>query len=97
MHPHPSTFTLKELNIIYEIRVLDLDAGKLMQEESAVKAAVRKSKINTGVTMVADNLAITRMGLLADVPAIEIDGKIVMKGKPINQQEVMTLFQALNL
>lgn len=82
---------------MYEIRVLDLDAGKLMQEESAVKAAVRKSKISARVTMMADNLAITRMGLLADMPAIEIDGRIVMKGKPIDQQEVMNLFQTLNL
>lgn len=80
---------------MYEIRVIDLDAGKLMQEEGVVKAAVRQLKLKARVTMLADNLAISRMGLMAHVPAIEVNGRIVSHGKPIVLQEVMQLFQEI--
>lgn len=78
---------------MYEIRVIDLDAGKLMQEESIVKAAVRKVKLKARVTMLADNLAISRMGLMEHVPAIEINGRIVSSGKPIVLEDAMQLLQ----
>lgn len=77
---------------MHEIRVLDLDAGRLMVEEGVVKAAVRKLHLAARVTMVADNLAIARQGLMASVPIIEVDGVIVSKGKPIILAEVMELF-----
>jgi hypothetical protein len=78
---------------MYEIRVFDLDAGRLMQEEGVVKAAVRKLHIKARVTMMADNLAIARMGLMEHVPAIEVDGRIVASGKPILLKETMALFE----
>ena len=77
---------------MYEIRVIDLDAGRLMQEEGVVKAVVRKLHIKARVTMMADNLAIARMGLMEHVPAIEVDGRIVARGKPILLKETMALF-----
>jgi len=82
---------------MHEIHVYDLDAGLLMQEEGLVKAVVRKLKLNAKVTMMADNLAITRMGLLASMPAIEIDGKIVLKGEPITLAGVRDLLERLDL
>ena len=80
---------------IHEIRILDLDAGRLMLEESLVKAAVRKSKIKAHVSMMADNLAITRQGLLDKVPVLEINGTIVSQSKPILLAEVMILLEDL--
>lgn len=80
---------------MYEIRVLDLDAGRLMIEEGVVKAALRKLHISAHVTMVADNLAIARQGLMGSVPIIEVDGVIVCKGKPLILTEVMDLFRRL--
>ncbi|MBI9091835.1 MAG: hypothetical protein JEZ12_21700 [Desulfobacterium sp.] len=80
---------------INEIRILDLDAGRLMLEESVVKAAVRKSKIKARVSMMADNLAITRQGLMDKVPVLEINGTIISHSKPLVLAEVMTLFKAL--
>ncbi len=79
------------------IRVFNLDAGALMQDEGVVKAVVRKLKIKAKVTMMADNLEITRLGLLASMPAIEVDGKVVLKGQPIKLAETKELFQRLDL
>lgn len=78
-----------------EIRVIGLDAGYLMQDEGVVKLAVRKLKLKARVTMLADNLAISRMGLMEYVPAIEFNGRIVSSGKPIVLDEVMQLLQSL--
>lgn len=78
---------------VHEIRILDLDAGRLMIEESVVKAAVRKSKIKARVFMVSDNLAITRQGLLDQVPVLEINGNIVSRSKPIHLADLMVLFK----
>ena len=80
-------------NRVHEIRILDLDAGRLMVEESVVKAAVRKSKIRARVSMVSDNLAITRQGLLDQVPVLEINGSIVSQSKPICLADLMVLFK----
>jgi len=78
-----------------EIRVIGLDAGYLMQDEGVVKLAVRKLNLKARVTMLADNLAISRMGLMEYVPAIEFNGRIVSSGKPIVLDEVMQLLQSL--
>lgn len=64
---------------MHEICVYNLDAGALMQDEAAVKSVVRKLKIRARVSMLADNLEITRLGLLASMPVITVDGKIVLK------------------
>jgi len=69
--------------------VIDLDAGRLMQEEGVVKAAVRKLHLKARVTMMADKLAISRMGLMEHVPASGFNGR------PILLQEVMQLLQNL--
>lgn len=68
-----------------------------MQDDGVVKAVVRKSKIQAKVTMLADNLEITRLGLLASMPAIEIDGEVVIKGQPITLAIVKEIFQNLDL
>ncbi|MFT5701081.1 MAG: hypothetical protein ACI8ZB_003970 [Desulforhopalus sp.] len=60
------------------------------------KAVVRKLKIKAKVTMMADNLEITHLGLLASMPAIEVDGKIVHKGQPIKLAKVIELFQRID-
>jgi hypothetical protein len=80
---------------MYEIRVIGLDAGMLMQEEGVVKMAVRKLNLKARVTMLADNLAISRMGLMEHVPAIELNGRIVSSGRPIVLDEVMQLLQRI--
>jgi len=80
---------------INEIRVLDLDAGRLMIEENLVKLAVRKSKIKARVSMMADNLAITRQGLMGKVPVVEINGTIVSHSKPIVLADLMVLLKNL--
>ena len=80
---------------IHKIRILDLDAGRLMLEESVVKAAVRKSKIKAHVSMMADNLAITRQGLMDKVPVLEINGTIASHSNPIVLADVMMLLEKL--
>lgn len=80
---------------INEIIILDLDAGRLMVEESVVKAAVRKSKVKARVSMMADNLGITRQGLMDKVPVLEFNGKIVSHSKPLVLAEVMALLKEL--
>jgi len=80
---------------MHEIRILDLDAGRLMMEEGIVKAAVRQSKIKARVTMMADNLAIARQGLMSAVPVLEFDGRIISQGKPLVLAEVKMLLAGL--
>ncbi len=82
---------------MHQIRVFNLDAGALMQDDGVVKAVMRKLKIQAKVTMLADNLEITRLGLLASMPAIEVNGKIVHKGQPITLARVKELFRSLDL
>ena len=80
----------------YDIRIMDLDAGRLMVAEGVVKIAVRKAGKKANVTMMADNLGITRQGLMDRVPLIVIDGKIVSESKPILLPEVVKLLEALD-
>jgi len=77
----------------HEIRILDLDAGRLMIEETLVKKAVRKSGIKARVSMVSDNLAIARQGLMDKVPAIELDGIVLCHSRKIRIEELILLFQ----
>ncbi len=79
----------------HEIRILDLDAGRLMLEENLVKAVLRKLKIKARVSMMADNLAITRQGLMDKMPVLEVNGTIVSHSKPLVLAEVMTLLKGL--
>ncbi|SMC99433.1 hypothetical protein SAMN02746065_11953 [Desulfocicer vacuolatum DSM 3385] len=77
------------------IRVLDLDPGRLMILESRVKKAVRQSGIKARISMVSDNLAITRQGLLDSVPVLEINGSIVSRATPLLPDDLLALFKAL--
>ncbi|MFK5953049.1 MAG: hypothetical protein QM498_08320 [Desulfobacterium sp.] len=77
------------------IRVLDLDPGRLMILENRVKTAVRKSGIKARISMVSDNLAITRQGLLDSVPVLEINGIIVSRSTPLMPADLASLFKAL--
>lgn len=79
----------------HSIRVLDLDPGRLMILENRIKAAVRKSGIRAHISMVSDNLAITRQGLMDSVPVLEIDGTIVSRSKPLLKDDLMNFFGAL--
>ncbi|MBT4287867.1 MAG: hypothetical protein HOD92_11060 [Deltaproteobacteria bacterium] len=78
-----------------DIRIMDLDAGRLMVAEGVVKIAVRKTGKKAHVTMMADNLGITRQGLMDRVPLIVIDGKIVSESKPILLPDVVKLLEGL--
>ena len=78
------------------IRVLDLDPGRLMILENRVKAAVRKSGIKAHTSMVSDNLAITRQGLMDSVPVLEIDSTIVSRSRPLLKEDLMNFFSALD-
>jgi hypothetical protein len=80
---------------IHEIRVLDLDAGRLMILENRVKTAVRRLELRARISMVADNLAITRQGLLDKVPVLEVDGKIVQHSHPMDTPGLIKLLSGL--
>ena len=80
---------------IHEIRVLDLDAGRLMIAESKVKSAVRRLNLRARINMVADNLAITRQGLLDKTPVLLVDGKIVQHSRPIETSQLIELLSEL--
>ncbi len=77
------------------IRVLDLDPGRLMILENRVKKAVRKSGIRARISMVSDNLAITRQGLMDSVPVLEINGTIVSRATPFLPGHLLEIFNAL--
>ena len=79
----------------HDIRVLDLDAGRLMIEENLVKRAVRKTGIKARVSMMADNLAITRQGLLDAVPVLEINGRIISQKTPLTMDRLVDCFSRL--
>ena len=81
--------------IRHEIQILDLDAGRLMVAENQVKAAVRKANLRARVSMMADNLAITREGLLDSVPVIKINGRIVSRKAPVTPELLTALFSRL--
>lgn len=79
------------------VRILDLDAGRLMQEEAMVKRAFRKLKQKAYYSMVSDNLAITRQGLLDKVPVLEVNGTIVSHSRPLVFEEVVKWLRACKL
>lgn len=78
---------------VHDIRILDLDAGRLMQLEAHVKSVVRKLKLKARVSMVSDNLAIARQGFMDKVPIIEIDGRIVSHSIKIQTDQLTRLFK----
>ena len=79
----------------HEVRILDLDPGRLMILEPRVKKAVRKAGLKAHVTTMSDNLAITRQGLMDSMPVLEINGTIVSKSKPLLPKDLDAIFGAL--
>lgn len=81
--------------MIHTVRVLDLDAGRLMTLENRVKAALRKTGVSARISMVSDNLTITRSGLMDAVPVLEVNGIIVSRSKPLSPDDLVTYFKTL--
>ena len=73
------------------IRILDLDPGRLMVLEPRVKQALRRAGIKARVESVSDNLAITRQGLLDQMPVLEINHRIVSRARPLDAQHIQEL------
>ena len=82
--------------MVNTVRVLDLDAGRLMILENRVKTALKKAGVNARISMVSDNLAITRQGLMDAVPVIEVNGKIVSHSTQLGLADLVALFNALD-
>ncbi|HCY86825.1 MAG TPA: hypothetical protein DHV36_16975 [Desulfobacteraceae bacterium] len=80
----------------HTVRVLDIDAGRLMILENRVKTALRKARVKARISMVSDNLAITRQGLLDAVPVLEVNGVIVSRDTPLTLDGLVACFKALN-
>ena len=80
----------------HTVRVLDLDAGRLMILENRVKTALRKARVKARISMVSDNLAITRQGLLDAVPVLEVNGVIVSRGTPLTLDRLVACFKAVD-
>ena len=79
--------------MIPQIRILDLDPGRLMVLEPRVKSILRRAGFKARVEMVSDNLAITRLGLLDKMPALEINGFIVSHSRPLAPERLKMLLQ----
>jgi len=82
--------------VAHTVRVLDIDAGRLMILENRVKTALRKARVKARISMVSDNLAITRQGLLDAVPVLEVNGVIVSRDTPLTLDGLVACFKALN-
>ncbi len=75
------------------IRVLDMDTRRLLDAEKTVRAAARKAGVQVDVLLVGDHLEISRFGLLGALPAVEINGRIVNTGKPVEMKEIETIIR----
>ena len=68
-----------------------------MTFENGVKAALKKAGINARVSMVSDNLAIARQGLMDALPVLEVNGMIVSRNKNLSRDELVRCFRGLDL
>ncbi len=73
------------------IRILDTDVNRLMKTDTQVRSTIKKAGIQANVIPVADNLEINRCGVMGRLPAVEINGCVVSKGKSVTGEEVLSM------
>lgn len=73
-----------------EIKVLGTGCAKCKALEKATKEAIEKTGVNATVTKVEDIVEIMQFGVMT-MPALVIDGKIVVKGKVPSVDELSEL------
>jgi hypothetical protein len=75
------------------IRVLDTNMARLIGAQKIVQAAARQIGIKATIYPVADPLEICRFGLVNTMPALEINGRIMSKGRPVTMEDTLELLQ----
>ena len=75
------------------IRILDTNMARLIGAQKIVQAAARKIGIKATIYPVADPLEICRFGLVNTMPALDINGRIMSRGRPVTMEETLELLQ----
>lgn len=75
------------------IRVLDTDMARLIGAQKIVQAAARQIGLKAMIYPVADPLEICRFGLVNTMPALEINGRIMSRGRPVTMENTLELLQ----
>ena len=73
-----------------EIKVLGTGCSKCKATYEAVNKVVKENNINATVTKVEDIMEIMKYNVM-NMPAIVIDGKVVLSGKTPGEKEIKNL------
>ena len=76
-----------------QIRILDTDMERLIGAQKSISTALRLLSHKASVIPVADPLEICRFGLVGAMPALEINGCIRSKGRPIKTEDALELLR----
>ena len=74
------------------VKVLGSGCAKCNALEAATKAALAQLGMDTAIDHVTDFAQIAAYGVMS-TPALVVDGKVVVYGKVLKQEEVVTLLQ----
>ena len=75
------------------IRVLDTNMARLIGAQKIVQGAARQVGLKATIYPVADPLEICRFGLVNTMPALEINGRIMSRGRPVTMENTLELLQ----
>ena len=73
-----------------EIKVLGTGCSKCKATYETVNKVVKENNINASVTKVEDIMEIMKYNVM-NMPAIVIDGKVVLSGKTPGEKEIKSL------
>lgn len=77
-----------------QIRVLDTNMARLIGAQKIVQTAARQVGLKATIYPVADPLEICRFNLVNSMPALEINGRIMSRGRPVTMEDTLELLQS---
>ncbi|MDD9300939.1 MAG: hypothetical protein HUK40_00795 [Desulfobacter sp.] len=68
-----------------------------MTAETIVKKALKKTSVKARVSMISDNLALARQGVMEKVPVLELDSRIISHSQLIRLDQSILLFKTAGI
>ena len=76
-------------------RIHDVESDRLRRSEAAIRRLVREYGFTADIFQVQEILEHGRLGIAGDLPALEINGVIAIKGKPLDEATIRPLLGGL--
>ena len=77
------------------IKIFDADTNRLMIAMKSMEAVIAEYELDAQVTVIDEHLEISRAGLGKNLPALELNGRILLTGQAVTKEVLLKLFKPL--